>query len=57
MQDVENTVLQLEAPDESAINNLLGYPITYRIAVGPQARAQGFHPANRARSGTRKRKQ
>ena len=35
--DIENSYLQLETPDDSAINDLLGHSITYRIAVGPQA--------------------
>ena len=36
-RNIENSYLQLEAPDDSAINDLLGHSITYRIAVGPQA--------------------
>jgi ribosomal protein S27E len=42
VRDIENTYLQLEAPDESAINDLLGHSITYRIAVGPQAGRKAF---------------
>ncbi len=37
VRDIENSYLQLEAPDDSAIHDLLGHSITYRIAVGPQA--------------------
>jgi len=42
VRDIENTYLQLSAPDESAINDLLGHSITYRIAVGPQAGRKAF---------------
>ena len=56
VRDIENTYLQLEEPEESAINDLLGHSITsatapallsaslqsYRIAVGPQAGRQAF---------------
>ena len=42
VRDIENTYLQLEASDESALNDLLGHSITYRIAVGPQAGRKAF---------------
>lgn len=42
VRDIENSYLQLEAPDESAMNDLLGHSITYRIAVGPQAGRKAF---------------
>lgn len=42
VRDIENTYLQLEPPDESAMNDLLGHSITYRIAVGPQAGRKAF---------------
>ena len=41
-RNIENSYLQLEAPDDSAINDLLGHSITYRIAVGPQAGRKAF---------------
>ena len=42
VRDVENNYLQLEAPDESAIDDLLGYSVSYRIAVGPNAGRKAF---------------
>jgi hypothetical protein len=42
VRDTENTYLQLEPPDDSALNDLLGHSITYRIAVGPQAGRKAF---------------
>jgi len=42
VRDIENTYLQLEAPESSALNDLLGHSITYRIAVGPQAGRKAF---------------
>ena len=42
VRDIENSYLQLEAPDDSAMNDLLGHSITYRIAVGPQAGRKAF---------------
>jgi hypothetical protein len=42
VRDIENTYLQIEPPDESAMNDLLGHSITYRIAVGPQAGRKAF---------------
>ncbi len=42
VRDIENSFLQLEALDDSAINDLLGHSITYRIAVGPQAGRKAF---------------
>jgi len=42
VRDIENTYLQLDPPDESAMNDLLGHSITYRIAIGPQARRKAF---------------
>lgn len=42
MRDIENTYLQLEDADDSAINDLLGHSITCRIAVGPQAGRKAF---------------
>ena len=35
VRDVENSYLQLDAVDESAMDDLLGHSITYRIALGP----------------------
>jgi len=51
VRDIENTYLQLEPPDESAMNDLLGHSITCRVAVGPQGWAQGIHTTNRPRPG------
>ena len=42
VRDIENSYLQLESPDDSALNDLLGHSITYRIAVGPQAGRKAF---------------
>jgi len=42
VRDIENSYLQLEAPEESAIDDLLGHSVTYRIAVGPQAGRKAF---------------
>lgn len=42
VRDIDNSYLQLEPPDESALNDLLGHSITYRIAVGPQAGRKVF---------------
>ena len=42
VRDIENSYLPLEALDDSAINDLLGHSITYRIAVGPQAGRKAF---------------
>ena len=36
-RDAENSYLALDAVDEDPLNQLLGYSITYRIAVCPQA--------------------
>ena len=38
----ENSFLALDAVDEDPLNQLLGYSITYRIAVGPQAGRKVF---------------
>jgi len=35
VRDMENNYLILEPPDEAAMDNLVGYSITYRVAVGP----------------------
>jgi hypothetical protein len=35
-RDAENTYLALENPDEDQMDQLRGYSITYRIAVGSQ---------------------
>ena len=35
VRDIENSYLQLETPDDSAMHDLLSHSITYRIAVGP----------------------
>lgn len=37
VRDIDNSYLQLEAPEESAFNDLLGLSITYRIAAGRKA--------------------
>jgi len=42
VRDIENSYLQLEALDDSVMNDLLGHSITYRIAVGPQAGRKAF---------------
>ena len=42
VRDVENSYLQLDAVDESAMDDLLGHSITYRIAFGPQAGRKAF---------------
>jgi hypothetical protein len=42
VRDVENSYLQLEALDESAMDDLLGHSITYRIAFGPQVGRKAF---------------
>ena len=42
VRDIENTYLQLDPSDDSALNDLLGHSITYRIAVGPQAGRKAF---------------
>ena len=42
VRDVENSYLQLDAVDESAMDDLLGHSITYRIALGPQAGRKAF---------------
>lgn len=41
-RDVENSYLASDAVDEDPLNQLLGYSITYRIAVGPQAGRKVF---------------
>jgi len=41
-RDIENSYLQLEALDDSAINDLQGHSTTYCIAVGPRAGRKGF---------------
>jgi hypothetical protein len=33
VRDIENSYLQLDAPDESAMSDLLGHSITYRMAA------------------------
>jgi len=42
VRDVEHSYLQLDAVDESAMDDLLGHSITYRIALGPQAGRKAF---------------
>lgn len=42
VRDVENSYLQLDGVDESAMDDLLGHSITYRIAFGPQAGRKAF---------------
>ena len=42
MRDIVNSYLQLEALEGSDMDDLLGHPITDRIAVGPQAGRKAF---------------
>ena len=42
VRDFESSYLQLEAVDESVMDDLLGHSITYRIALGPQAGHKAF---------------
>ncbi len=42
VRDFENSYLQLDAVEESAMDDLLGHSITYRIAFGPQAGRKAF---------------
>ncbi len=42
VRDIEDSYLQLESSDESAINDLISHSITYRIAVNPQAGRKAF---------------
>ena len=42
VRDIENSYLQLETPDDSAMHDLLSHSITYRIAVDPQAGRKAF---------------
>ncbi len=42
VRDIENSHLQFDAPDGSAMSELLGHLITYRIVVGPQAGRKAF---------------
>jgi hypothetical protein len=41
-RDAENSYLAGDAADDNSMNQLLGYSITYRIAVGPQAGRKVF---------------
>ncbi|NUV05099.1 putative transposase [Escherichia coli] len=49
-RDAENTWLTLEEGEDDTLTQLHGASVTYRIAVGPQPRAQSLHPANLARA-------
>ncbi|MGA8259558.1 MAG: transposase [Arenicellales bacterium] len=40
MRDIDNSYLRLEAHEESAIDDLLGHSVTYRVAVGPKPGAR-----------------
>ena len=42
VRDIENTYLDLDLGESSAMDDLLGYSISYRIAVGPQAGRKAF---------------
>jgi hypothetical protein len=42
VRDIENTYLQFEDADESAMDDLLGHSISYRIAVGSHAGRKAF---------------
>lgn len=41
-RDCETSYLTLDPADDSAMNDLLGHSITYRVAVGPRAGAKVF---------------
>jgi len=40
--DMENSYLDLESRDDTAMDDLLGHSITYRIAVGPHQGQKAF---------------
>ena len=42
VRDIENSYLELETPDDSALHELLGHSISYRIAVGRHAGRKAF---------------
>jgi hypothetical protein len=42
VRDIENTYLDLDWAESSAMDDLVGYSISYRIAVGPQAGRKAF---------------
>ncbi len=42
VRDIENSYLTVEPTEESAMDNLLGHSISYRIAIGPQAGRKAF---------------
>jgi len=42
VRDMENTYLALESTEASAMDDLLGHSISYRIAVGPQTGRKAF---------------
>jgi len=42
VRDMENSYLTVEARDSSAMNDLIGHSITYRIAVGPHEGKKAF---------------
>ena len=42
MRDLENSFLIVDSPDGAGFEDLLGYSITYRIALGPQQGRKAF---------------
>jgi hypothetical protein len=55
-RDCETSYITLDPADDSALNDLLGHSITYRVAVGPRAGEKVFtvqtvHPGAQAHQG------
>ena len=48
VRDCEQSYLQWDPEFASPLDELLGHAITYRIAVGPQARSEGVRAADAA---------
>ena len=42
VRDIENTYLELESTEASAMDDLLGHSISYRIAVSPYTGPKAF---------------
>jgi hypothetical protein len=48
IRDCETSYLTLDPADDSAMNDLLGHSITYRVAVGQRLEEQSYRHARRA---------
>jgi hypothetical protein len=47
VRDCENSFLTFDPTMGGVMDDLLGHSITYRVALGPRAGAEGLHAANR----------